>query len=226
MAKGKLIVLDGTDGSGKATQTALLLKNFKKRRIKTATLNIPVYNSFTGDLTARYLRGEFGRLSPYLASLLYAVNRLQFRDQIIQWLQQGRIVVLNRYVTANLIHQSPNVPGKANRKKFMKWVEDLEYGIFGLPKPDLVLFISVPPEIALKMIKTKSKQQRKYLAGAKHDMLESDLQYQREAFGQAVSIAKTNPEWVEVDGVEKGKLLSRQQISEKIWQITKSKLRV
>lgn len=216
--KGKLIVIDGTDGSGKATQSALLFKKLKNYKIKSALLNIPVYNSFTGKLVARYLKNEFGRISPYLATVLYAINRFQQKEKVLTWLREGRVVVLNRYVTANQIHQAVHFRIKKERNQFVKWVSDLEYGIFGLPKPDLVLFINMPVEIAYKLVRKKSTVERRYVVGSKGDLLESDLEHQREALDQAKRLFQGNKTWKKIDAVEKGKLLSKDRISDKIWK--------
>jgi len=226
MSSGKLIVIEGTDGSGKKTQSELLLKNLKKEGIKASILGFPVYESFTGELVARYLRNDFGRISPYLAATLYAVNRFQFRDQITQKLKEGQIVVLNRYVTANQIHQAANAGNKKDRERFQKWVAELEYKIFQMPKPDLVLFISIPVEIAVQRVQLKSKKERKYALGSKEDLLESDMQHQREALKELIKFAKKNKNARTIDAVEKGNLLSKDEISKKMWTETKKFLRI
>ncbi|OGE73843.1 MAG: hypothetical protein A3I07_00565 [Candidatus Doudnabacteria bacterium RIFCSPLOWO2_02_FULL_42_9] len=215
--KGKLIVVDGTDGSGKSTQTQLLYRRLKKQRIKTAFLDIPIYNSFTGELVARYLRNDFGRIDAYLAATLYAVNRFEAKDKIVKWLREGYVVVLNRYVTANLIHQSANLD-KKDREKFKKWISKLEYEVFGLPKPDLVLFINMPVEIAIEMIQNKSAKDRKYLAGAKKDLLESDLLHQKESLREVIKTAKGMKVAKIIDATIKGELKPKQVIANEIWK--------
>ncbi|MBI3952771.1 MAG: hypothetical protein HY336_02345 [Candidatus Doudnabacteria bacterium] len=219
MKKGKLIVIDGTDGSGKATQSRLLFKNLQKQRIKTAILDFPVYDSLTGRLITRYLKNEFGRLNPYLASMLYAANRFQFRDKILQWLREGRVVILNRYVTANQIHQAAHLKTKKERNKFVNWIGGLEYDIFGLPRPDLVILINMPVDIANRLIQTKSAINRVRVAGSKGDMLESDLEHQKEALRQAIKISQSSKIWRKIDAVERGKLLSKEEINKKIFSI-------
>lgn len=223
--KGKLIVIDGTDGSGKATQSRLLFKNLQKHRIKAALLDIPVYESFTGKLVARYLNNEFGRLSPYLASTLYAINRFQQKDKILKWLSHGRVVILNRYVTANQIHQAAHLRTKKDRNQFVKWIAELEYDIFKLPKPDLVIIINMPIEVAYKLIQKKTAIQRKYVAGSKGDILESDLEHQREALQQALGISASSRIWKTIDAVKKGKLLAKEEISKKIWELVHAFIR-
>lgn len=225
MPKGKLIVIDGTDGSGKATQSRLLFKNLQRHRIKAALLDIPVYESFTGRLVSRYLNNEFGRLNPYLASILYAINRFQQKDKILTWLKEGRIVILNRYVTANQIHQAAHFKTRKERNQFVKWIAELEYDVFGLPKPDLVIIINMPVEVAYKLIQKKTPKQRKYVAGSKGDLLESDLEHQREALQQALRVLKSSKVWKKIDAVHNSKLLSKDEIAKQIWDLVNAYLR-
>src|SRR6185436_12231382 len=117
MSKGKLIVIDGTDGSGKTTHATILLKRLSKLGKKSSMVSFPVYESFTGELVARYLRNDFGKINPYLAATLFAVNRYQAKEKVEKLLKQGQIVILNRYVTANQIHQSANL-AKKDRENF------------------------------------------------------------------------------------------------------------
>ena len=223
--KGKIIVIDGADGSGKATQSRLLFQKLKNHRIKTALLNIPVYESFTGKMVASYLRNEFGRIDPHLAAMLYAVNRFQQKAKIVNWLKEGRVVILNRYVTANQIHQASHYKSTKLRNEFVKWVGDLEYGIFGLPKPDLVLFINMPVELAYELIKLKSPKERKYAAGSKGDILESDLEHQKEALNQAMRLLQKGKVWRQITGAKGGKLLPKTEISQLVWEEVKKFLR-
>lgn len=223
--KGKLIVIDGTDGSGKATQSRLLFKRLRRHHIKTALMNIPIYDSFTGQLIARYLKNEFGRISPYLAATLYAINRFQQKDKILNWLKEGRVVILNRYVTANQIHQAAHLKTKRERNLFVKWIAELEYNILGLPKPDLVILINMPVNVAYLLVQKKSPKERRYAAGSKGDILESDLGHQKEALKQAMVISKNTRLWKKVDAVERGELLSKEMVSDKIWNIVHAHLR-
>ncbi len=217
MSKGKLIIIEGTDGSGKKTQTDLLYKNLKKHKIKTAFLDIPVYQSFTGELVARYLRNDFGRINAYLAATLFAVNRFQEKEKLLKWLKDGYVVVLNRYVTANLIHQSANLD-RAEREKFKKWIAKLEYEVFGMPEPDLVIFINMPVEIAAEMIQRKSSKERKYVLGAKKDLLESDLLHQKESLREIIKTAKKMKVSKIIDATIKGELRSKADIANDIWK--------
>lgn len=216
--KGKLIVIDGTDGSGKATQTQLLVERLKKAKVAAIGLDFPQYQTFFGKLVARYLKNEFGRLDPYLAAVLYADNRLEFKDRIIGWLNEGKTVVLNRYVSSNQIHQAAHIDSRTERRKFVKWISEMEYDIMGLPKPDMVVYLDVPAEIAYQLIEKKDAKARKYIQGAKRDMLESDLEHQRKAVKQAKELLNGHYYWTNIECTENGELLTKKAISDKVWQ--------
>ena len=211
-------MIDGADGSGKATQAELLYQKLKKNRIRTEILDFPQYQTFFGKLVSKYLKNQFGRISPYLASVLYAVNRLEFRDKITKWLEEGKVVVLNRYVSSNQIHQAAHIDNRKERKNFVKWIGEMEYKVMGMPKPDLVLFLNMPVEIAFKFIEKKDLLARQYIDGAKRDMLESDLVHQEKALKQSFEMLNSHYKWEKIDCVQKGKLRTKNEISDIIWQ--------
>lgn len=217
MAKGKLIVIDGTDGSGKATQANLLVKKLRKNKIPAEGLDFPQYETLFGQLVARYLKNEFGRLNPYIASVLYAANRLEFKDKINGWLKAGKVVILNRYVSSNQIHQAANIPNSKERERFVKWISEMEYNNMGLPKPDLVLFLMVDPIIAHRLVAQKDAKARTYISGSKYDVLEADLQHQRNAIKQSISLLNTHYDWRKIDCVDKTGLLSKSEVADKVW---------
>ncbi len=216
---GKLIVIDGIDGSGKGTQTALLVSRLKKAGIKAVGLDFPQYETLMGRLIAEYLGGKYGIINPYLVSVLYAANRYEFKGTILSWLEHGFIVVLNRYISSNQIHQAANIDSKKERQQFVSWIAKMEYGTFGLPHPDLIFFLNLPAEVSYELVVKKSKRARAYIKGTKRDILESDLEHQRKALKQAHEVLKHYGEkTVVVECFEKGKLLDRNEISDKIWQ--------
>ena len=219
MTKGKLIVIDGIDGSGKGTQTALLVSRLKKAGQKAVGLNFPQYETQMGHLIVEYLSGKYGIINPYLAALLYATNRYEFKGKILDWLESGYILVLNRYISSNQIHQAANIDSKKDRRQFVDWISKLEYGTFGLPHPDLIFFLNLPAEVSYELVIKKSKHARRYIKGTKRDILESDLTHQRKALKQAHEVLKHYGEKTAViECFEKGKLLHRNKISDRIWQ--------
>ena len=220
--KGKLIVIDGADGSGKATQTKKLLKYLKKNKLKNKYITFPrYYTSFHGKHVGRFLTGEFGgnsEVSPYLSSLAFALDRLHARDEIVDWLSCGNVVVADRYVSASLAHQGSKMPPK-KRKHFLNWLYDMEYKEHKLPKEDLVIYLYVPVKKAQELIGKKGK--RGYIKGK--DIQEGDIKHQKRSIEMYRDFCKKHKHWIEVKCVERGKLLSVDEIHEKILGVLKKK---
>ncbi len=204
---GKLIVIEGTDGSGKGTQLRLLLDYLSKKQISYASFDFPQYGkTFFGDFAGRFLNGEFGhfsRINPYLASFPYAADRWQVKDQICQAINDKQLVICNRY-TPSIVYQAVKVK-PAQRQSFLKWAETLEYKVFGIPKPDLVLFLYVPLAFAQILIAKKLK-----------DQYEKDVVYLKKVETMYLEIVKTNKNWVKIDCVENNKILPPEIIHQKI----------
>jgi len=215
MKKGKLIVIDGSDSSGKATQTKLLVNRLKKEGKKIATIAFPQYNSFYGKMVKRYLAGDFGKankVSPYLASILYAGDRLLFKDRLEKWLKEGRIVIVDRYVSANKIHQTAKIKLKKEKEKFLTWLDKLEYNIHVIPRPNLVLYLNVPLKVLLAW-----KRKR----GRKPDIHESDIQYLKKVEAQAKSLAKKYKNWKMIKCAQDTKIFFKKEIAEEAWKEVK-----
>ncbi|MEK7516446.1 MAG: thymidylate kinase [Patescibacteria group bacterium] len=206
--KGKLIVLDGTDGSGKATQTALLLKRLRREGHRVATLDFPQYEgNFFGQLLRRYLRGDLGKpIHPYLVSVIYAADRWESKEKILQWLKAGHIVVLDRYVSANQIHQGSRIRNPRERREFLAWLDKLEYGIFGLPRPDLVLFLHVPAELSQRLMGNRVR-----------DQMESDRKHQEASVRASLALVRKMNRWEKVECARGGQMLSREEIHERVF---------
>lgn len=155
MSKGKLIVFEGNDGSGKTTQLKLLIDHLKNKKISFETIDFPRYwDSFHGKTISRYLKGEFGDIdsvSPYLISLAYSLDRAAAKREMNKWLKEGKVVVANRYATSNMAHQAAKLPNN-EREKYIKWEYELEYRVNKIPKENLVLYLHVPVAIASQLI--------------------------------------------------------------------------
>lgn len=205
--KGKLIVIEGTDGSGKGTQLKLLRKYLKIEQINHASFDFPQYGkTFFGDFAGRFLNGEFGhfsRINPYLASFPYAADRWQVKDQLWKAINDNKLVICNRY-TPSVVYQAVKVK-PAQRKNFINWAEKMEYEVFGIPKPDLVIFLYVPLIFAQMLISKKIK-----------DQYEESSDYLQKVEDMYLSMAKNDKHWVKMDCVENGKILSPQIIHQKI----------
>ena len=220
--KGKLIVIEGSDGSGKATQSRLLLRRLRREKSPCAGIAFPGYHrGFFGAMAARYLRGEFGpssHIDPHLAALLYAGDRWETREHIARLLRQGRIIICDRYVDSNKAHQSARLAAPKAAAEFMEWVDRLEHRVYGLPRPDFTLFLRVPERVADEWISRKGR--RAYLRGIKRDIHEADSAHQRRAQAGYLALARKRPasKGVLIECVAEGRLLSKAEIAEQVWR--------
>ena len=218
--KGGFIVIDGGDGSGKTTQAKLLIDYFKKNKIPVQYFDFPqYYNSFHGKTVARFLRGEFGdinEVSPYLASLAYALDRASVKKEMDKILNKGISIIANRYATSNMAHQGAKFKNKEKREDYLAWVYELEYKVHKIPKEDVVIYLYVPWEIGLKL--TTKKGTREYLKG-KEDIHEKDLDFRKASEAMYLELAKRYKHWVKIDCIENGKLLTPENIHQKIIDI-------
>jgi len=212
--KGSLIAFEGIDGSGKGTQAKLLLDYLSRKKITYASFDFPQYRkTFFGDFAGRFLNGEFGhfsRINPYLASFPYAADRWQVKDQLWKAIAKKQLVVCNRY-TPSSVYQAVKVK-LDERKKFFNWIETLEYQVFGIPKPDLVIFLNVPLPFAQTLISKKMK-----------DQYERNTKYLEKVEKMYLKILQTNKNWVKIDCVENKIILPIAKIHEKIITILEKK---
>jgi dTMP kinase len=223
MKKGKLIVLDGTDGSGKATQARFLLARLKKEGYKAQTLDFPQYEqNFFGSFIGECLAGEHGDFvstDPYIASTLYAADRFESKKKIVRWLQSGVTVVLDRYVSSNQIHQGGKIRESKKRKKFLEWLEQMEYEVFGIPRPDGIVYLDVPTAVSQRLLSQEEQKRKKvYLKKGQKDMVENNSRYVAESRASALLLVKKHNRWLRVLCTKKGEMLSREVIAEKIWE--------
>ncbi len=218
---GKLIVIDGTDGCGKATQAKKLFERLNARGFGVEAFEFPqYYNNHFGNIVGCFLRGDFGdptQTNPYLASILYAADRFEASPKIKTWLAQGKIVILDRYVSANQIHQGGKIPDAAKRETFLKWLDKIEHGVFGIPRPDLIIYLDVPPNTAQTLIEKKSA--RDYTCGNQKDKAEASVKHQESSREQSLRLVSQMNNWRRIICEEDGELLPIDVIHEKIWAI-------
>ena len=218
ISKGKLIVIEGIDGSGKTTQNDLLVERLKSINKKVNTIKFPRHNTpFFGTMVDEYLNNKFGpadKLDPRLASLLFACDRWEVKDQLLSWLSVGSWIIPDRYVTSNLGHQLGKLATKEEKDAYIKWEIDLEYKTFHLPQPDLVLYLDVPLRIIKKLLKTRAGKE--YIKGELdgHEASEDHLKSAREAY---IYCLKKFPNWKRIECMEYDQLLSPKEIHSKIW---------
>ncbi|MFA6095981.1 MAG: thymidylate kinase [Candidatus Paceibacterota bacterium] len=224
MKRGVFIVIDGTDGSGKGTQTKLLIDRLRKEGKEVMELDFPQYGKPSALFVEKYLRGEYGtadEVGPYRGSIFYALDRYDKSFEVKKWLDEGKIVVSNRYVSANMGHQAGKIRGKAQRDKFLEWLFELEFGIFGIPKPDKIILLYVPPEIGQKLVDKKGS--RAYTGGKKRDIHEADLKHLENAARAYAYVAKKY-KWSVIDCSKGGEIFSREDIHAKLWKMVKNLL--
>lgn len=215
LKRGKLIVIDGTDGSGKKTQTELLVHRLKSEGYQVEKIDFPQYGKKSAGPTEEYLNGHYGdanAVTPYQASVLYAVDRFSASFQIRKWLDEGKIVVSDRYVSANMGHQAGKIEDLAERERFLAWLEDLEYRIFKIPCPDLQIFLSLDPEIsrnlALKVEKPNMDKSK--------DVHENDAEHMRKA-SEAFHYVAEKYGRIQIACAEQGEMKTREMIAEELY---------
>ena len=196
-AWGRLIAIEGIDGSGKRTQLDLLHNVIRASGVPVYSTGFPQYDSWFGRMVGQFLNGDFGSLEsvdPHFTALLYAGDRFEAKPKIEAALNEGNVVLIDRYIGSNLAHQTARVAA-GQREDFRKWIEHLEYGIYGLPREDMVIYLRVPPAEAQKLVAQKSK--RAY-TDAKQDILEASLRHLQDASEMYDRLA-VSPPWVTVE---------------------------
>ncbi len=176
------IVLEGLDGAGKSTQVKLLQQRLAEAGKSYEYLHFPRFDApVYGDLVARFLRGELGSVesvNPYLVALIYAGDRAEAADLIRGWLQDGKVVIVDRYVYSNVAYQCAKVDDEAERNRLRDWIVDLEYAHHAIPRPDVSLFLDVPFSFTRrKLEENREGEDRQYLQG-KTDIHEASLSLQ------------------------------------------------
>jgi dTMP kinase len=222
--RGKLIALEGIDGSGKRTQLDLLARELDARGLATYRISFPRYESFCGELVGRYLNGDFGPLDaidPHLSALLYAGDRLEAKPEIDAALSSGKLVLADRYIGSNLAHQSARVPPE-RREEFFVWLKRLEYGLYGLPVEDLVVYLRVPVAEAHRLVGLKTA--RAY-TNLKRDIQEADIKHLEQTAIIYDRLA-TESNWVRIDCINtaSGVLYSPEEIHRGVLQAVENRV--
>ena len=229
MKKGKLIVIDGTDGSGKATQVGLLIKHLKKDGHKVKVVDFPdYYSNFFGKFIGHCLSEQyynFVKVHPKIVSVLYAADRFESKNKIDKWLKEGNIVIANRYASANQIHQGGKIVNTKKRENFLKWLAEMEYEVFKIPKPDAVFYLSVTVPVVLKLIRERNKKNSRNYLGKKKDVHEKDVKFLKNSRKSALWLAKTQKGWIKIECVQNGILNTRENIHQEIYKKIKKIIR-
>ena len=219
---GKLIIVEGTDGSGKQTQTELLCKKLKeiKGEGKVKKISFPNYESKASEPVKMYLAGEFGEtvesVNAYAASVLYSVDRFaSFKTEWEKFYEDGGIVISDRYTISNMIHQVPKIQDKAEREKYLDWLSDLEWGKIGIPKPDVVFFLDISFEYSQKLME---ERKNKITGDEEKDIHEKDKEYLKKSYETAKELAKKY-DWKVISCVKNDKLRTIEEINDEMLEI-------
>ena len=218
MKKGKLFVIDGTDGSGKQTQLEKLRKRLDEENIEYKNVSFPNYESPSSSLVKMYLSGEFGQnakeISPYIASTFYAADRYAtFKTGYQEYYDKGGIILADRYTTANMVHQAGKIYDKEERKKFLDWLWDFEFNLYGLPVPSEVFFLNMPVEKCIELMKDR---ENKFSHNQTKDIHERDKNHLIDAYNAGCQVAK-DYNWYEISCIKDENLRTIEDIHEEIY---------
>ena len=213
---GVLIAIEGIDGSGKHTQAKLLEQSLLSRGYSVYATGFPQYESWFGSMVGKFLNGDFGSLDavdPHFSALLYAGDRFEAKPRIQSALNEGKVVLVDRYVASNLAHQVARAP-VVERSEFLRWIEHLEYFVYGLPRETLILYLRVPPSQAQKLVAQKAE--RNYTR-ATHDIQEKSLRHLEDAAEMYDMLSRGKP-WATVQcfDAQSGSLRLPEEISAEV----------
>jgi len=218
MQKGKLIVIEGPDGSGKTEQWNLLATRMQKEGHKTELLDFPQYSKVSAGLINNYLRGIYGEahaVSSYAASLFYAVDRFDISFRIREGINAGVNFLANRYAASNGGHQGGKIKNHQERKIFLRWLYKTEYEILSIPKPDINIFLDLPVKISLKLIEKRGRMKD----------IHENKEHLVHAYNAYKDMIKMFPkDFLVVKCTNNGKLRLKEDIHEEIWKKVKEKL--
>ena len=218
-------MLEGLDGSGKSTQIKILEKKLKEEGFSVEKIDFPQYGKKSAGLIEEYLAGHYGtekEVSPYIASIFYASDRYDANKKINKWLEEGKVVISDRYTPSSAGHQGGKIKNKKERDKFFKWLFDLEYGIFKLSKPDIIIFLKTSPKYSIKLVsnlKNKEKIEKKklYLGNEKKDIHEKSISHLTSALNSYLQFGKNfKKDFKIINCIKNNKLLSVGEVNKMI----------
>lgn len=218
--KGIFVVLEGNDGAGKATQTELLLQKLRSEGRAAEKIDFPKYGgNVFGALIGECLAGKHGdflNLDPKIASSLYALDRFESSERVRSLLEEGVVVIADRYAGSNQIHQGGKIADDTERKVFLLWLENIEFGILNIPRPDLTVYLRVPLETSLQLLQEKRAAKNDSLGERERDVVEEDRSYLERSI-QTADWLMGRERWGVVECVENGTLRTREAIHEEVW---------
>jgi len=211
------VVIDWLDGSGKGTQTKIIVKALEEQGKKVLLLDYPRYGERSAYFVEKYLNGSYGTdISAKRASLFYALDRFDDLHTAGEKFSDYDYIISNRYVSASMIHQAGKIQSHKEREEFLDWLAELEFEICGIPKPDTVLFLNVPPEVSQRLV--EKKESREYIQdGSNKDIHEADDDHMNNAYTAALEVVDHfSDSWESIQCCENWEILPIKEITEKI----------
>ena len=213
---GRLIVFEGTDGSGKATQSRLLCEHLQRESIPYKNITFPRYGKPSAAMVQEYLDGHLGShpgdVNAYAASLMFSMDRYaSYKQDWGKYYEAGGLLIADRYTTSNAVHQAGKLPD-GEREKYLDWLFGFEYGLLGLPEPSLVFYLDVPTELTEKMMR-----EREQATNTKADIHEQDEAYLRACRENAKKVAE-RCSWQRIDCSKDGAMRTVEDIHEEIYR--------
>ncbi len=212
------VVIDWIDGSGKWTQVKLLEENLIKMWKKVKVLDYPRYGKNSAFAVEKYLNWDYWKnITAKQASIFYAIDRFDDSFNLKKDVEKYDFIISNRYVSANMIHQAGKISDKEERSEFVAWLEELEFWIFNIPKPDKTIFLNVSPKMSQKLVLMKGE--RKYLKdGKKIDLHEEDENHLKNAHASAMEVVNKYSNWVKIDCEKDWNMRSIDEINKDIME--------
>ncbi len=226
MKKGKFIVLDGNDGSGKATQSRLLAESFKEEGIVSVMMDFPGYErNFFGAFLGECLAGRHGdflHMDSKIVSALYALDRVESSENIQSAIAEGKMVIADRFSSSNQIHQGGKITDEEERIAFLEWLDTMEHDVLKIPRPDLIIYLRVPVEISLKLLLEKRAVKNQHLGIGVKDTVEEDRNYLERSHETANWLAARQPNWRVIECAEGSGMRSMDAIQNDVRRIVDS----
>ncbi|HVX90222.1 MAG TPA: hypothetical protein VHC20_01110 [Candidatus Paceibacterota bacterium] len=223
--KGVFIVLDGLDGSGKATQAKLLTEGLAALGIPFETIDFPSYDRTRfGTLIGEALagkRGDFLHIDPRIGSTLYALDRFEMSPKIRAWMEEGKVVIADRFTSSNQIHQGGKIRDAEERAAFMQWLDEMEHTTLNIPRPDAVIYLRVPTAVSAKLLAEKREAKNRVLPEGEKDTVERDEEYVERSYESAQLLAKEHGNWHVIDCVVGDAMRTPADIHEDVLAVVK-----
>lgn len=220
---GRFFVIEGTDGSGKATQSKLLIERLVKEGYDVVTLDFPQYDSDSSYFVREYLAGNYGTLdevSPYSATAFYALDRYSVKLEVQKALDKGKVVISNRYVGSNMAHQGSKFTKKEDRRGFFLWNDSFEFELLGLPRPTASVVLVVDEETTLNLIEERSKNDNR-----KKDIHEADPNHIKKSIETYLDLTSLfKKDFIRIDCSRNKKLMTREQVHNLVWFVVEKML--